>query len=78
MLTLLLILMVVLLLLGFPMMVPLAAGTLFMMFTDMTFFGPDQAVSWMVNGAMCAVDCRLPLPFPARYLVRCLAPLRPR
>ena len=37
--------MLVLLLLGYPMMVPLAVGTLFMMFTGMTFFGPDQAVT---------------------------------
>lgn len=61
MLTLLLVTMVVLLLLGFPMMVPLAVGTLFMMFTDMTFFGPDQAISWMANGASSWVLAAVPM-----------------
>lgn len=50
MLTWMIVLMVVLLLLGFPMMVPLLAATLFMMFTGMTFFGPDQGASWMFSG----------------------------
>lgn len=61
MLILLCVIMVVLLLLGFPMMVPLAVGTLFMMFTDMTFFGPDQAVSWMVNGVGSWVLAAVPM-----------------
>lgn len=61
MLTLLIITMVVLLLLGFPMMVPLAVGTLFMMFTDMTFFGPDQAISWMVSGVGSWVLAAVPM-----------------
>ncbi|NWN84099.1 MAG: TRAP transporter large permease [Halomonas sp.] len=55
------IIMLVLLLLGFPMMVPLAAGTLYMMFTDMTFFGPDQAVSWMINGVGSWVLAAVPM-----------------
>jgi len=53
--------MLVLLALGFPMMVPLAVGTLFMMFTDMTFFGPDQAVSWMINGVGSWVLAAVPM-----------------
>ncbi|MCK0769718.1 TRAP transporter large permease [Chromohalobacter canadensis] len=61
MLTWLAVIMLVLLLLGFPMMVPLAAGTLFMMFTDMTFFGPDQAVSWMINGIGSWVLAAVPM-----------------
>ena len=61
MLILLCVIMIVLLLLGFPMMVPLAVGTLFMMFTDMTFFGPDQAVSWMVNGVGSWVLAAVPM-----------------
>ncbi|MGO1461610.1 MAG: TRAP transporter large permease [Marinobacter sp.] len=61
MLTLLIITMVVLLLMGFPMMVPLAIGTLFMMFTDMTFFGPDQAISWMVSGVGSWVLAAVPM-----------------
>lgn len=61
MLTLLIITMVVLLLMGFPMMVPLAVGTLFMMFTDMTFFGPDQAISWMVSGVGSWVLAAVPM-----------------
>ena len=44
------VIMLVLLMMGYPMMVPLAVGTLFMMFTGLTFFGPDQAITWMVNG----------------------------
>lgn len=54
-------LMLVLLLLGFPMMVPLAAGTLYMMFTGMTFFGPDQAVSWMITGIGSWVLAAVPM-----------------
>lgn len=55
------VIMFVLLMLGFPMMVPLAAGTLFMMFTGMTFFGPDQAVSWMINGVGSWVLAAVPM-----------------
>lgn len=55
------VIMLVLLLLGFPMMVPLAAGTLYMMFTGMTFFGPDQAVSWMINGVGSWVLAAVPM-----------------
>ncbi|ARS53029.1 TRAP transporter large permease [Kushneria konosiri] len=55
------VLMLVLLFLGFPMMVPLAAGTLYMMFTGMTFFGPDQAVSWMINGVGSWVLAAVPM-----------------
>ena len=54
-------LMLVLLMLGFPMMVPLAVGTLYMMFMDMTFFGPDQAVSWMINGVGSWVLAAVPM-----------------
>ncbi|MBO9469513.1 TRAP transporter large permease [Endozoicomonas sp. G2_2] len=54
-------LMLVLLMLGFPMMVPLAVGTLYMMFTNMTFFGPDQAVSWMINGVGSWVLAAVPM-----------------
>ncbi|GAB3675136.1 TRAP transporter large permease [Salinisphaera aquimarina] len=54
-------LMLVLLMLGFPMMVPLAAGTLYMMFTGMTFFGPDQAVSWMITGVGSWVLAAVPM-----------------
>ncbi|HTN33749.1 MAG TPA: TRAP transporter large permease [Marinobacter sp.] len=61
MLTMLFVIMLVLLLLGFPMMVPLAVGTLFMMFTDMTFFGPDQAVSWMISGVGSWVLAAVPM-----------------
>ncbi len=61
MLILLCVIMLVLLLLGFPMMVPLAVGTLFMMFTDMTFFGPDQAISWMANGVSSWVLAAVPM-----------------
>lgn len=61
MLTMLFVTMLVLLLLGFPMMVPLAVGTLFMMFTGMTFFGPDQAVSWMINGVGSWVLAAVPM-----------------
>lgn len=61
MLTMLIITMVVLLLLGFPMMVPLAVGTLYMMFTGMTFFGPDQAISWMVSGVGSWVLAAVPM-----------------
>lgn len=53
--------MLVLLLLGFPMMVPLAVGTFYMMFTDMTFFGPDQAVSWMISGVGSWVLAAVPM-----------------
>ncbi len=55
------ILMVVLLLLGFPMMVPLLAATLFMMFTGMTFFGPAQGVSWMFTGVEQWVLAAVPM-----------------
>ncbi len=55
------IIMFVLLALGFPMMVPLAVGTLYMMFTGMTFFGPDQAVSWMINGVGSWVLAAVPM-----------------
>ncbi|SEO80907.1 TRAP transporter large permease [Aquisalimonas asiatica] len=61
MLTWMVILMVVLLLMGFPMMVPLLAATLFMMFTDMTFFGPDQGVSWMFSGVEQWVLAAVPM-----------------
>ena len=61
MLILLCVIMLVLLLLGFPMMVPLAVGTLFMIFTDMTFFGPDQAISWMANGVSSWVLAAVPM-----------------
>jgi tripartite ATP-independent transporter DctM subunit len=54
-------LMLVLLLLGFPMMVPLAIGTLYMMFTGMTFFGPDQMVSWMITGVGSWVLAAVPM-----------------
>ncbi|SPJ33092.1 TRAP transporter large permease [Kushneria phyllosphaerae] len=65
------VLMLVLLLLGFPMMVPLAAGTLYMMFTGMTFFGPDQAVSWMINGVGSWVLAAVPMfIFAADILTR--------
>ena len=53
--------MLVLLMLGFPMMVPLAVGTLYMMFTGMTFFGPDQAVSWMISGVGSWVLAAVPM-----------------
>ena len=55
------VLMLVLLLLGFPMMVPLAVGTLYLMFTGMTFFGPDQAVSWMISGVGSWVLAAVPM-----------------
>lgn len=61
MLTWMIILMVVLLLLGFPMMVPLLAATLFMMFTGMTFFGPEQGTSWMVTGVSNWVLAAVPM-----------------
>ena len=51
----------ILLLMGFPMMVPLAVGTLFMMFTGMTFFGPDQMVSWMITGVGSWVLAAVPM-----------------
>ncbi|EKF75873.1 TRAP-type C4-dicarboxylate transport system large permease [Alcanivorax hongdengensis A-11-3] len=55
------VIMLVLLFMGYPMMVPLAVGTLFMMFTDMTFFGPDQAVTWMVTGVGSWVLAAVPM-----------------
>lgn len=55
------VIMLVLLFMGFPMMVPLAAGTLYMMFTGMTFFGPDQAVSWMISGVGSWVLAAVPM-----------------
>ncbi len=61
MLTWMILLMVVLLLMGFPMMVPIIAATLFMMFTDMTFFGPDQGVSWMITGVSNWVLAAVPM-----------------
>ncbi|MFD2191479.1 TRAP transporter large permease [Pistricoccus aurantiacus] len=61
MLTWLVLIMLVLLLLGFPMMVPLAVGMLYMMFTGMTFFGPDQAVSWMISGVGSWVLAAVPM-----------------
>nr|WP_155136974.1 TRAP transporter large permease [Alcanivorax sp. VBW004] len=53
--------MLVLLMMGYPMMVPLAVGTLFMMFTGLTFFGPDQAITWMVNGVGSWVLAAVPM-----------------
>ncbi|MFP1677939.1 TRAP transporter large permease [Alloalcanivorax sp. C16-2] len=53
--------MLVLLLLGYPMMVPLAVGTLFMMFSGMTFFGPEQAVTWMITGVGSWVLAAVPM-----------------
>jgi len=53
--------MLVLLLLGFPMMVPLAAGTLFMMFQGMTFFGPQQGITWMSTGVGSWVLAAVPM-----------------
>jgi tripartite ATP-independent transporter DctM subunit len=55
------VIMLVLLMMGYPMMVPLAVGTLFMMFTGLTFFGPDQAVTWMVNGVGSWVLAAVPM-----------------
>ncbi|MDX1804435.1 MAG: TRAP transporter large permease [Alcanivorax sp.] len=55
------VIMLVLLFMGYPMMVPLAVGTLFMMFTGMTFFGPDQAVTWMVTGVGSWVLAAVPM-----------------
>ncbi len=61
MLIILAVIMLVLLMMGYPMMVPLAVGTLFMMFTGLTFFGPDQAVTWMVNGVGSWVLAAVPM-----------------
>ncbi len=61
MLIILALIMLLLLLMGYPMMVPLAVGTLFMMFTDMTFFGPDQAVTWMITGVSSWVLAAVPM-----------------
>jgi tripartite ATP-independent transporter DctM subunit len=61
MLTLMSLIMIVLLLMGYPMMVPLLAATLFMMVTGLTFFGPDQAVSWMVSGVGSWVLAAVPM-----------------
>lgn len=61
MLTLMALMMIVLLLMGFPMMVPLAVGTLFMMLTGMTFFGPDMSVSWMFSGIGTWVLAAVPM-----------------
>jgi len=55
------VIMLVLLMMGYPMMVPLAVGTLFMMFTGLTFFGPDQATTWMVNGVGSWVLAAVPM-----------------
>jgi len=57
----LVVIMLVLLMMGYPMMVPLAVGTLFMMFTGLTFFGPDQAITWMVNGVGSWVLAAVPM-----------------
>jgi tripartite ATP-independent transporter DctM subunit len=51
----------VLLLLGFPMMIPLAAAMLFMMFTEMTFFGPEMGISWMISGVGTWVLAAVPM-----------------
>ena len=61
MLIILALIMLLLLLMGYPMMVPLAVGTLFMMFTDMTFFGPDQVVTWMITGVSSWVLAAVPM-----------------
>ena len=61
MLIILAVIMLVLLMMGYPMMVPLAVGTLFMMFTGLTFFGPDQAITWMVNGVGSWVLAAVPM-----------------
>ncbi|WP_440996965.1 TRAP transporter large permease [Arhodomonas sp. SL1] len=61
MLTGLFLIMIVLLLLGFPMMVPLAAGTFYMMLTGMTFFGPEQGISWMISGIGTWVLAAVPM-----------------
>ncbi len=61
MLIILVVIMLVLLMMGYPMMVPLAVGTLFMMFTGLTFFGPDQAITWMVNGVGSWVLAAVPM-----------------
>lgn len=54
-------LMIVLLMLGFPMMIPLAAAMLFMMFTEMTFFGPSMGISWMISGVGTWVLAAVPM-----------------
>ena len=61
MITWMVVMMVVLLLLGFPMMVPLLSATLFMMFTEMTFFGPEMGVSWMISGVSTWVLAAVPM-----------------
>lgn len=61
MLTLMCLIMIALLLMGYPMMVPLLAATLFMMVTGLTFFGPNQAVSWMVSGVGSWVLAAVPM-----------------
>ena len=61
MLIILAVIMLVLLMMGYPMMVPLAVGTLFMMFTGLTFFGPEQAITWMVNGVGSWVLAAVPM-----------------
>ncbi|MFO7859193.1 MAG: TRAP transporter large permease [Ectothiorhodospiraceae bacterium] len=61
MLTWMITLMIVLLLLGFPMMVPLLAATLFMMFTGMSFFGMGQGISWMFSGVEQWVLAAVPM-----------------
>lgn len=60
-LTLMFVAMVVLLLLGFPMMVPISIGTLYMMYTGMTFFGPQQAITWMTTGVGSWVLAAVPM-----------------
>ncbi len=61
MLTWLILMMFALLFLGFPMMVPLIAAMLFMMFTEMTFFGPSQGMSWMISGIGTWVLAAVPM-----------------
>ena len=55
------VIMLVLLMMGYPMMVPLAVGTLFMMFTGLTFFGPDQSITWTVTGLFSWVLAAAPM-----------------
>ncbi len=61
MLTWMAVIMIVLLLMGYPMMVPLLVATLFMMLTGVSFFGPDQAISWMVSGVGSWVLAAVPM-----------------
>jgi len=61
MLTWMAVIMIVLLLMGYPMMVPLLVATLFMMLTGVSFFGPEQAISWMVSGVGSWVLAAVPM-----------------